>query len=152
MFRGAQTGNVDEKFRLKMPAAVRNSLLASYENPSVFITSIKAKELRVYPLAEWETVERKLSQTGGDGAGTDGTKNKRILLRANHNGADGALDNQGRILIPGSLREDLGMRGEVHLQWSRNHVVVLSDAAYRSELDAAVLTDEDLAYVDDLGV
>jgi hypothetical protein len=30
--------------------------------------------------------------------------------------------------------------------------VVLSDAAYRSELDAAVLTDEDLAYADDLGV
>ncbi len=152
MFRGVQKGTVDDKFRLKAPAIVRNSLLASYENPSVFITSLDGREVRIYPLAEWEAVERKLAKSSEDGSAQDGTRKKRILLRANHYGADGALDNQGRILIPGPLREGPGMRGEVHLQWSRNHVLVLSADDYRSRLADAELDQGDLAYADDLGV
>jgi MraZ protein len=152
MFRGTPVGSVDGKFRLKMPSAVRTTLLAKYENPGVFVTSIKDNELRVYPLAEWEQVEQALSQSGVDDPKFDATRNKRILRRANANGADDSLDNQGRILIPRSLREDLGMRGEVHMQWARNHIVVMSADAYRNQLDEDLLTDEDLAYADDVGV
>lgn len=152
MFRGTPIGSVDGKFRLKMPTAVRTALLSNYENPSVFVTSIKDKELRVYPLAEWEVVEKSLSQTAADDPRIDATRNKRILRRANANGADDSLDNQGRILIPRSLREDLGMRGEVHMQWARNHIVVLAADDYFSELNEDVLTDEDFEYADSLGV
>lgn len=152
MFRGTPIGSVDGKFRLKLPTAVRNNLLTNYENPSVFVTSIKDNELRVYPLAEWEKVEDALSRTGGDDPRFDATRNKRILRQANANGADDSLDNQGRILIPRSLREDLGLRGEVHMQWARNHIVVMSSEAYRNQLEADLLTNEDLAYADDLGV
>jgi hypothetical protein len=38
------------------------------------------------------------------------------------------------------------------MQWARNHIVVMSAEAYRSQLEADLLTDEDLAYADDLGV
>lgn len=151
MFRAVQTGNVDDKFRLKLPAHVRSALLATYENPNVFITSLKDKEVRVYPMAEWEIAERKLSESG-DGSSQNGSRRKKILLRANHNGADGALDNQGRILIPGPLREGSGMRGEVHLQWSRNHVLVLSAEEYRTRLAEAELDQDDLDFADDLGI
>ena len=150
MFRGVQTGSVDDKFRLKMPAAVRNSLMADYENPGVFITSLDGKEVRVYPLAEWEAVERKMAQAE-DGSSLDGALKKKIMLRANHFGADGSLDNQGRILIPGSLREDSGMRGEVQLQWFRNHILVLSADAYQSRLAAAELSEDDIAAADNWG-
>jgi MraZ protein len=152
MFRGVQTGSVDDKFRLKMPALVRGALLAKYENPAVFITSLTGEDVRVYPVSEWETVERRLSQPNENAAPMDGDIKTKILLQANHHGADGALDNQGRILIPASLREEAGMRGEVHLQWSRNHILVLSDEAYRTRMSGAKLDKDELAFAANWGV
>ena len=151
MFRGAHTGSVDDKFRLKMPALVRSALLAKYENPGVFVTSLTGKDVRVYPVSEWEAVERRLSQTSENAGPMDGDLKTKILLQANHHGADGALDNQGRILIPASLREEAGMRGEVHLTWSKNHVLVLSADAYRTRLGAK-LTKEEIAFAANAGV
>jgi MraZ protein len=152
MFRGVQTGSVDDKFRLKMPALVRSALLAKYENPGVFITSLSGEDVRVYPVSEWEAVERRLSQPNENAAPMDGDIKTKILLQANHHGADGALDNQGRILIPASLREEAGMRGEVHLQWSRNHILVLSDEAYRTRMAGAKLSKDELAFAANWGV
>ncbi len=152
MFRGVQSGSVDDKYRLKLPAAVRNTLLTQYESADCFVTSLDGREVRVYPIREWESVERKLSAPAESGDPQDGTKRKKILLRANHFGADGSLDNQGRILIPGSLREDSGVRGEVFLQWSRNHIVVLGADLYRQRLAQAELDHDDLAFADNLGV
>jgi MraZ protein len=151
MFRGVQQGSVDDKFRLKMPAVVRSALLARYENPAVFITSLSGEDVRVYPVSEWEAVERRLSQTSEGASPLDGETKTKILLHANHHGADGALDNQGRILIPASLREEAGMRGEVHLTWSKNHVLVLSADAYRTRLGAK-LTKEEIAFAANAGV
>jgi division/cell wall cluster transcriptional repressor MraZ len=151
MFRGVQQGSVDDKFRLKMPAVVRSALLARYENPAVFITSLSGEDVRVYPVSEWEAVERRLSQTSEGASPLDGETKTKILLHANHHGADGAFDNQGRILIPASLREEAGMRGEVHLTWSKNHVLVLSADAYRTRLGAK-LTKEEIAFAANAGV
>ncbi len=152
MFRGAHQGSVDDKFRLKMPAIVRSALLAKYENPAVFITSLSGKDVRIYPVSEWEAVERRLSQPNENAAPMDGELKTKILLQANHHGADGALDNQGRILIPASLREEAGMRGEVHMQWSKNHILVLSAEAYRTRLAGAALSEEEIARAANLGV
>ena len=152
MFRGVQQGSVDDKFRLKMPALVRSALLAKYENPAVFITSLSGEDVRIYPVSEWEAVERRLSQPNENAAPMDGDTKTKILLQANHHGADGALDNQGRILIPASLREEAGMRGEVHLQWSRNHVLVLSAEAYRTRMAGAKLNKDELAAAANWGV
>jgi MraZ protein len=152
MFRGVQTGSVDDKFRLKMPALVRSALLAKHENPAVFITSLSGEDVRVYPVSEWEAVERRLSQPSENAAPMDGDIKTKILLQANHHGADGALDNQGRILIPAPLREGAGMRGEVHLQWSRNHILVLSADAYRTRMSGAKLAKDELAFAANWGV
>lgn len=151
MFRGVQTGSVDDKFRLKLPALVRGALLAKYDNPGVFITSLTGEDVRVYPVSEWGAVERRLSEPN-ESAAMDGDTKTKILLQANHHGADGALDNQGRILIPTSLREEAGMRGEVHLQWSRNHILVLSAEAYRTRMAGAKLNKDELARAADWGV
>jgi MraZ protein len=152
MFRGVQTGSVDDKFRLKMPALVRSALVANYDNPGVFITSLSGEDVRVYPVSEWKTVERRLSEPDGNAAPLDGDTKTKILLQANHHGADGALDNQGRILIPAPVREGAGMRGEVHLQWSRNHILVLSAEAYRTRMAAAKLNKDELAFAANWGV
>ena len=152
MFRGVQSGSVDDKFRLKLPSVVRGALLKKYKSSDCFVTSLDGREVRIYPNAEWESAERKLSAPAESGDPHDGTKRKKILLRANHFGADGSLDNQGRILIPGSLREDSGVRGEVFLQWSRNHILVLGAELYQQRLAQAELDHDDLALADNLGV
>ncbi len=150
MFHGTQTGSVDEKYRLKMPSAVRHSLLDEYSSGDFFVTSLDGKQVRVYPVSEWDEVERKLTTPSDNADPHEGTRRKKILRRANHYGADASLDNQGRILIPGSLREDSGVRGEVFLQWSGNHLLVIGAAEYNRQL--AELDQDDLEFADKLGV
>jgi Uncharacterized protein conserved in bacteria len=68
MFRGVQEGSVDAKFRLKFPALVRKRLLERYETGDLFITSLDRRDIKIYPLAEWERVEARLSdRSGADG-------------------------------------------------------------------------------------
>lgn len=148
MFRGVQTGRVDDKSRLKLPAAVKNRILEKYDSGEVFITSLNGDDARVYPLAEWVAVERSLSERTPGGDPQNAKRNKKLLFRANHFGADETLDNQGRILVPGPLRDGLGARSEVFLQWTGSCLLVLSAERYRQQLDEAALDDDDLAYAD----
>ena len=129
MFRGVQTGRVDDKHRLKFPALARKKLEAAYSSSDVFITSLDGKDVKVFPTREWEAVEQSLSDK------TEHGKQKNdLLFLANHFGADESLDNQGRILVPGTLREGSGMRGEVKMVWQSNHILVLSAERYQEKL------------------
>jgi len=148
MFRGVQTGRVDEKHRLKLPALVKNRMLEAYESGDVFITSLSGDDARIYPLAEWTAVERSLSERNPGGDPKSAKRNKKLLFRANHFGADESLDNQGRILVPGTLRDALGARSEVFIQWTGSCLLVLSAERYQAQLEDAALDDDDLAYAD----
>ena len=57
-FRGSYQATVDEKGRLKLPTRLKTQL-EQWFGPSVFITSLAPHELRVYPLAVWEEIERR---------------------------------------------------------------------------------------------
>ena len=148
MFRGVQSGRIDDKHRLKLPAPVKNRILEKYESGEVFITSLSGEDARLYPLAEWIQVEASLSERKPGADPQTAKRNKKLLFRANHFGADETLDNQGRILVPSALRDALGARSEVFLQWTGSCLLVLSAERYQMQLDEAALDDDDLAYAD----
>jgi MraZ protein len=164
MFRGTQTGSVDSKWRLKLPALVRTQMESKYGSLDVFITSFNGREARVYPLREWEALERMLSERSGVGNDLDGQVKSNLLFLANHNGAEGSLDSQGRILIPGPLREGSGMRseiesknggglettGEVFMQWDGKCLLVMGKAAYEDKVRAAQLTPDQMVYASNI--
>ena len=152
MFRGTQTGRVDDKGRLKLPALVRACLEEEYREPTVFITSIDGDEVKVFPLREWETVETRLSEKSSAGNEADGEIKQKILFQANRFGAEETLDNQGRILVPAVLREAAGMRGEVKILWQSNHLLVVNAARFDEAAEANRLTPIDRRYAANLGI
>lgn len=152
MFRGTQTGRVDDKGRLKLPALVRSRVVEEYREPKVFITSLDGEEVKVFPLLEWEDVETSLSNKSPDGNEADGEIKQKILFQANRFGAEETLDNQGRILVPAVLREAAGMRGEVKILWQSNHLLVMSAARFEEAAEANRLTAIDKRYAANLGV
>lgn len=152
MFRGTQTGRVDDKGRLKLPALVRSRMIEEYRKPKVFITSLDGEEVKVFPLREWENVETRLSKKSPDGNEADGEIKQKILFQTNRFGADETLDNQGRILVPAVLREAAGMRGEVKILWQSNHLLVMSAARFEEAAEANRVTAADKRYAANLGV
>lgn len=152
MFRGTQTGRVDDKGRLKLPALVRSCLEEEYREPKVFITSLDGEEVKVFPLREWESVETRLSEKSSAGNESDGEIKQKILFQANRFGAEETLDNQGRILVPAVLREAAGMRGEVKILWQSNHLFVVNAERFEAAADANTLTANDKRYAANLGV
>ena len=152
MFRGIQTGRVDEKGRLKLPALVRQKLEEQYRDANIFITSLDGARAKLFPLREWEAVEARLSEKSPEGKESDGAVKDKILFQANRFGAEETLDNQGRILVPAVLREAAGMRGEVKILWQSNHLLVVNAARFDEAAEANRLTAIDRRYAANLGV
>jgi MraZ protein len=152
LFRGTQTGNVDEKGRLKLPAKVRQRLENQYGNRDVFITSLDGKVVKLFPLREWEAAEARLSEKSTESKEMDGEVKDKILFQANKYGSEESLDNQGRVLVPAVLRETAGMSGEVKILWSSNHMLVLSGSQFDKVSEQKELTDEESKHVANLGV
>jgi MraZ protein len=152
LFRGVQTGRVDDKGRLKFSALVKQQIETQYEDPRVFITSLDGEKVKVFPVKEWEAVEARLSQKSTEGKEVDGEVKDKILFHANRFGAEESLDNQGRILVPAVLRETAGMRGEVKMMWQNNHILILSAKNFDDTAVEKRLTSEDLKHAANLGV
>src|SRR5687768_15683924 len=117
MFRGNHPARVDDKGRLKIPNGFR-TLEAQY-GPELFITSVSGDYVRLYPMAVWLEVERRLAEVPS----TNPSK-LRFLDRVNFFGQVVALDRQGRVLLPQLLRESAGMIGEVSVLGLQNHLGV----------------------------
>ena len=152
LFRGVQTGRVDEKGRLKFPAHVQQQLEEKFPGSTVFITSLDGLTVKVFPISLWEAVEATLSQKSIEGKENDGEIKNKILFQANRFGSEESLDNQGRILVPAVLRETAGMRGEVKLMWQNNHIIVLNAKNYEEAAVRNDLSTDELKHAANLGV
>lgn len=60
MFRGASTVNLDEKGRLAIPTRYRAQINEENAGQMVCTVDIRQSCLLLYPLDEWEKVEKKL--------------------------------------------------------------------------------------------
>lgn len=152
LFRGLQTGRVDDKGRLKLPALVRQRLEEIYRDSSIYITSLDGESVKAFPLREWEAVEAKLSEKSPEGNESDGEIKQKILFQTNKYGAEESLDSQGRILVPAVLREAAGMRGEVKILWQSNHMLVLNAQKFSEVDEANRLGTDEKRYAANLGV
>lgn len=130
--RGTLQARVDEKGRLKLPAAIQQYLGRLGEN-KVFITTLDLKSARLYPTSLWQENEVFFSQPSDD---PDELADVQLL--ANHYGADSDLDTQGRVLFPTELRRDLGMENQpVWLECQKGRINVYSQQEYGQRLERA---------------
>jgi MraZ protein len=145
MLRGNHLATVDEKGRLKIPAAFLEPLRESGNR--FFVTSENGDYVRIYPMKFWNEIEEKLAKLSSHNR----TKQK-FLMRANYYGQVVELDGQGRILIQQILREAAQMRGEVDVMGHLTYVDVWNHARLLENLSKSPITDEDLNTLDGLGI
>ena len=118
MFRGTHLTRLDEKGRLKVPAEFKRQIDENY-SAQFYITSWDGKSAKVYPLQEWEEIERKLAALPR----FNKTKQK-LLKRTSYYGQAVEIDGQGRLLMPQILRETANLKGEVAVSGRLKHLVV----------------------------
>ncbi|MBT73009.1 MAG: cell division/cell wall cluster transcriptional repressor MraZ [Gammaproteobacteria bacterium] len=99
MFRGINTINLDAKGRMAMPARYREQLLKHCSGQLVVTIDTNHRCLLLYPLAEWEQIERQIESLSSFDPMSQRVKH---LLIGHAN--DLELDSSGRILLPQELR------------------------------------------------
>ena len=145
MLRGNYPARVDEKGRVKIPAAFLEAL-REYGN-KFYVTSENGDYVRVYPMKIWNEIEEKLARLSSHNR----TKQK-FLTRTNYYGQVVELDGQGRILVPPILRESAQMRGDVDVLGNLNYLQIWNHTRFLDNLKASPITDDDERTLDELGI
>jgi MraZ protein len=99
MFRGANKLSLDVKGRMVMPTRYRERLQELCGGKLV-VTVDKDQCLLIYPLPDWEDIERKLTKLPTLDRRTRGLQ--RLMVGY---ATDLELDGHGRLLLPANLRE-----------------------------------------------
>lgn len=100
MFRGLHAVNLDAKGRLAIPARFREKLELQEVKELVVTIDTESPCLLLYPLPEWELIERKLEGLPSFNAAT--RRIQRLLIG---HATELELDNNGRVLLPTLLRQ-----------------------------------------------
>jgi MraZ protein len=131
--RGTFQARVDEKGRLKLPADIEK-YLDSFGDRKLFITTVDLATVRLYPISVW-----KLNEKFFDEASDDPSAAEDVKLLTDHFGADAAVDNQGRVLLPSDLRKQLRMENEpVYITCYKGRVNIFSSQVYEQRLQRAM--------------
>ncbi len=144
MLRGNSETKVDDKGRLKIPAAFKKVFDEAFPQSKFFVTSLEGKTARVYPLEEWTKVEEKF-KSSFDPLMSD------LKHKVNYWGGEAEMDTQGRVLIPQVLREHLKMLGEVSVMGMTSYLEVCTSekAKQRAERE---FTPEEWAKLEQRGI
>jgi MraZ protein len=99
VFRGANKVTLDTKGRMVMPTRYRERLFERGQGKLV-ITVDRDLCLLLYPLPDWEEIERKLMRLP-----TLNEQARRLQRLMVGHASDVELDSHGRVLLPPKLRE-----------------------------------------------
>jgi len=99
VFRGVSHLALDSKGRLAVPAKHREALAAD-GNGRVILTADPSRCLLIYPLPEWEPIQKRLMALSSFNEKIRGLQ--RLLVG---HADDVELDGAGRILVPPALRQ-----------------------------------------------
>ena len=144
--RGNHPARIDEKGRIKIPNGFR-LLIHSQYGEEFFVTSVTGEYVRLYPMAVWIEIERKLAQVP-----TTNPSRQRFLDRVNYFGQAVAMDKQGRVVLPQMLRESAAMAGEVSVLGLQNHLEVWNQKRLQERFKKEPFTDDDGKALSEFGI
>ena len=133
MFRGVQHINMDAKGRLAMPARQREPLLTRCEGQIVVTIDTQSNCLVIYPLPEWEGIEREIQNLPALKPAVK--RFQRLMLGY---ATDLELDGNGRMLLPQSLREYAQLEKKLVLVGQGNKLEIWSEALWLAEREQAL--------------
>jgi MraZ protein len=144
MFRGNHPAKVDEKGRLKVPAAFKQ-LMDAANVTQFYITSTNGKSAEIWPLPEWEKVEARLAKASALNIAV-----KTFMNLVNYYGQQVEMDSQGRLLMPQILRAKASLDAEVTVIGMRTYVEVHNREKFEQDLPPEGLTDEHQQAIDEI--
>ena len=125
-FRGRSEHALDPKGRLNFPSRFKD-VLHHYGSETLMVTSW-GEHLRVFPASEWQIFEDKLLSKGRE------EPNLSSFIRHVVSGvSECSLDKQGRLLIPASLRLEVGVTRDVVLNGMLEFVEIWDQKAWLVE-------------------
>ena len=143
MFRGINSATLDGKGRMSLPVRSREAVQLSSDGKVVVTIDMRERCLLLYPLPEWEVVQRKLESLSNI------NQQARLLQRLLIGHAtDLELDANGRILIPGMLRDYADLEKKLVLVGQGNKFEIWSDTNWQVRMDSW-LGDNDGPLLDD---
>jgi MraZ protein len=104
MFRGVNNLNLDSKGRLAIPTRHRDALMDRCQGQLVLTVDSRENCLLLYPLSDWEEIERKLVKLPSLSKSV--RRLQRLLIG---HATESEMDGSGRILLPAPLREFAGL-------------------------------------------
>ena len=130
---------LDEKGRFLFPSGLRKQLPPASQRDFMLNKGLEDC-LTLYPLPEWEKVSARLSKMN-----LFKPKN-RMFYRLFHQGAKQiALDNAGRVLIPTTLMERVGLLQEVMLIAYNDRIEIWDKSKYFNLIEGNMADFADLA-------
>ncbi len=138
MFRGNHPAKIDEKGRLKMPAAFKQQMDAQ-NVAQFFVTSTTGKRAEIYPMPEWEKKEQLLARASALDPAVE-----EYLNVVNYYGQQVEMDNQGRLLLPQILRGKAQLDAEVNVNvmGMGAFLAVYNQANFEQEMPVNGLSEE----------
>lgn len=126
--RGVHTSRVDEKGRLKLPAAVKE-YLDGLEEKTLFVTSLDLRTVRIYPISTWRANENLFA-----GETEDAEEAAQLNFLAQDMGHEAEVDSQARLLLPADLRRMLNLEGQpVYMNSQGTRIDVYDKATYEEQ-------------------
>jgi MraZ protein len=137
MFRGNHPAKVDEKGRLKLPAAFKQ-LLDAQNVTQFYITSADGKSAEIWPLPEWEKREVQLAEFS-----TLDDAVQKYLNLTSYYGQQVEMDNQARVLLPQILRGKARLDSDVAVFGKTTYLEVHNREIFEQNLPGNDMTAED---------
>lgn len=136
MFRGVSTVSLDSKGRVVVPSRHRDVLLA-VAGGRVIVTADPSECLLLYPLPEWEPIEKKLAGLSDFNPHTRSIKQLMIGYAQ-----EMEMDDAGRILLPPMLRKFAGLNKNVVLAGQVSRVELWNEERWEARIAQALSFSE----------
>jgi MraZ protein len=120
----------DAKGRFMFPVALKKQFGQAFEKGFVINRNLHHKSLVLYPLDEWNKLNKKLSKLNRL------IKDNDVFVRKVTGGATAVeADSTGRVLLPKALMDYAGIDSEIKVLGSNNVVEIWSKKAYEDFLN-----------------
>ena len=146
MLRGNAPAKIDDRGRLKVPAAFR-ALIQEEHGKDLFVTSLSGESVRIYPMAVWIELERRIALMP-----SSHPARMKFLDRVNFYGQAAELDPQGRVLIQPRLRDSAQMAGDVDVLGQQNFLEVWNHERFIAKLTRDPFTNDDAKALAEFGI
>jgi MraZ protein len=131
MFRGIHSATLDVKGRMALPARNREAVHLASAGKVVVTIDMRESCLLLYPLPEWEVVQRKLEALSN--INPQARLLQRLLIG---HATDLELDSAGRLLLPAMLRDYAELDKKLVLVGQGNKVEIWSERHWQEGMSS----------------